>query len=177
MKTDVITVNSMGHGFEMAAQETRKAAAYRDLAPKDSMCLQLCTEEMLSLVRSITGGLQAFFWVESEANNFELHLSAKTDMNKEKRALLISSSTSRKNEAAVSFLGKIRNAFETLMLADENHGDHLSVDILADIANHPIESEAEWDGYESSILKKVSDQVKVSIQGDQVNLTVCKHFM
>ena len=47
--------------------------------------------------------------------------------------------------------------------------------MLYDLPSHPIE-ETEWDGLERSILKKVSDQVKISIRGGEVEMTVLKSF-
>ena len=175
MRTDIIEIDHHGNGFEKAAEETRKAAAYHGLTGKDSMHLQLCTEEMLSMVRSVTGGIQAKFWIDTEGKQYELHLSAQTVLDKEERAALISAATSRKNEAAHSFLGKIRDAFETALAADTEQGDPLPVEVWADLPNHSVD-DSEWDGYERSILKKVSDQVKVSIRGGVVDLTVSKCF-
>ena len=48
-------------------------------------------------------------------------------------------------------------------------------EVLYDLPSHPIE-ETEWDGLERSILKKVSDQVKISIRGGEVEMTVLKSF-
>ena len=104
MKTDVISIDNREHGFSEALSQTLKAAAFRDLDNKQTLQLRLCTEEMLSLARSVTGELAATFWLESEGKDFELHLSTKTVMDAEKRKLLIDSATSRKNEAANSFL-------------------------------------------------------------------------
>ena len=132
------------------------------------------TEEILSLARSATGEMMASFWLENEGNQYSLHLSTKTVMNKEKRASLLSAATSRKNEAARTFLGRIRNAFEEAMTADVNR-EGIPDEVLYDLPNHPIE-ETEWDGLERSILKKVSDQVKISIRGGEVEMTVLKSF-
>lgn len=175
MKSNIIPINHMGNGFDKAMKETRKVCVYQELDGKNALQLQLCTEEMLSLVRSITGGVEASFWIESENSLFELHLTAKAILDKEKRASLISSSSTRKNEAANSFLGKVRDAFETALAADVDQSSQIPEDVLPDLPNHPIES-LEWDGYERSVLKKVSDQVKVGIRGDKVELTVLKKF-
>jgi hypothetical protein len=48
-------------------------------------------------------------------------------------------------------------------------------DILADVASRPIET-AEWDGYEKSVLRKLADQIKISIRGNVVDMTVTKRF-
>ena len=173
MKTDIISIDNRGNGFQDALEQTVKAAQFRDLDHKEELRLRLCTEEMLSLARSVTGELQAKFWLESEGRKFELHLTTKTVMDKEKRSNLIASATSRKNEAASTFLGKLRDAFEAAMLSEADNS--IPDDAMADLANHPIEI-PKWDEYEQSILRNAADNVKISICGGVVDMTVSKSF-
>jgi len=176
MKSDVIMINNSGKGFEDAVAETRKVAVYQGMIGKNVLHLELMTEEMLSLVRSVTGEMQASFWIETEGPQYDLHLTTKTVLDKEKRALLISSASSRKNEAAKTFLGYLRNAFEEAMAADVNHWENdLPIDVLRDLSNHLIE-DPDWDGYERSVLRKVADDVKIAIRGGVVDMTVSKNF-
>ena len=176
MKSDVIVINNAGNGFENAVAETRKVTQYQGLTGKDVLHLELITEEMLSLVRSVTGEMQASFWIETEGPQYDLHLTTKTVLDKEKRYLLISSASSQKNEAAKTFLGYLRNAFEEAMAAEVDHSaNDLPLDVLNDLANHPIE-DPDWDGYERSVLRKVADNVKIAIKGGLVDMTVSKDF-
>ena len=175
MKSDTIMIDNQGNGFQAALDETMKAARYQKLSEKDALYLQLCAEEMLSLARSVTGEMQASYWLENDGPRFEMHMCTKTVMDSEKRYLLISSTTSRKNEAAKSFLGWLRNAFEEAMASDVDHSDQVSDDLPRDVFIHP-ENEDEWDGYERSILRKVADQVKISVRGRVVDMTVIKDF-
>ncbi len=176
MKSDVILIDNQGNGFDEAVRQTKKVADYRGITPKEATRLQLMTEEMLSMARSITGEMQASFWIESEGTTFELNMTTKTIMDKEKRFLLISSSSSRKNEAANSFLGKLRDAFEEAMTADADHDYFdLPVELQADLAGRPIETE-EWDRYEQSVLLRLADNVKIGIRGGVAHMTVTKTF-
>ncbi|MBQ6384057.1 MAG: hypothetical protein IJJ42_10795 [Clostridia bacterium] len=174
MKSDVIVIDNQGNGFRDAVEQTKRTAAFRGLNSKDSLHLQLITEEMLSLARSVTGEMKASFWIEGDDNQFDLHLSTETVMDKEKRALLISSATNRKNDAAKGFLGKLRDAFEQAMVADAVHPSaDLPPEILADIPATAFE-DADWDGYEKSVLKRLADNVKIGIRGSVVDMTVSK---
>ena len=173
MKSDVIMIDNQGNGFEKTIAEARKVAAYEALNHKDSLHLQLCAEEMLSLARSVTGEMQATFWLESEGKKFDMHLSTKTVMDKEKRANLLASATSQKNEAASTFLGKLRDAFEEAMATEAAY--NIPEDALDDLANHPIVF-SEWDEFEQSILKEVADDVKIAIRGDTVDMTITKQY-
>ena len=142
MRSDIINIDNCGNGYQDALDQTAKAAQFRDLSRKEALRLRICAEEMLSLARSVTGELQARFWLESEGKKFDLHLSTKTVMDREKRENLIASATSRRNEAANSFLGKLRDAFEAAMVSEQDNS--IPEDVLDDLANHPIEI-PEWD--------------------------------
>ena len=177
MKSDVIRIDNQGNGFEAAVDETSKVAAYRGLKQQDSVRLQVIAQEMLSMARSVTGEMKASFWIEAEDTSFELHLATETVMDKEKRAMLISASSSRTNEAAKGFLGKLRDSFEQAMAADADHsGEEIPYDMLQDVG-YRINTDADWDGYERSILRELADNVKIAIRGDLVDMTVIKCFL
>ena len=173
MKSDIIKIDNKGKGFAEAVAEAKKVAVYRELEDTAALHIQLMTEELLSLAHSITGTLDASFWMEADKEKILFHLATKTVMDKEKKEELLQAATSRKNEAAGSFLGWLRDAFENAMMMDPDHGDDIPEDILADLANHDIAS-TEYDGYERSVLKKLADDIKVSIRGDEVDMTVQK---
>jgi len=177
MKSNMINIDNQGNGFGKAIEEARKVAEYETLVHKDSLHLQLCAEEMLSLVRSVTGELKASFWIESEGKTFCLHVSTETILDSEKRAQLLASSTSGKNEAAKSFLGRLRDLFEQALAAAPDHSSDLPDDVLDDLANHTIEcTDPEWDEYEQSTLKQLANTIKIGIRGGTVDMTVITSF-
>ena len=177
MKSNVISIDNQGNGFDKSLKEARKVAVYEELGNKESLHLQLCTEEMLSLARSVTGELKASFWIETEGRRFDLHMTTETVMDKEKRAMLLTTATSGKNEAARSFLGKLRDAFEQAMAADVSHSDDLPDEVINDIVNRVIEcTDAEWDGYERSTLRILADSIRIGIRSKLVEITVSKEF-
>ena len=101
-------------------------------------------------------------------------MTTKAVLDKEQRAELIASSTSRKNEAAKTFLGKLRDMFEEAM-ASEPSAEQVPEDVMFDLP-HGVYAEPEWDGYERSILRKLADEVKIGVRGGKVEITVSKHF-
>ena len=110
MKSKIISIHSSGNGFIDANQETEALTAG---LPEDQR-LQLCliTEEMISLFRSVTGEVDgAEFWLEDEEGKFTFHLTAHQKLGNMQRKQLIQSTTSKTNEAAKGFLGKLREAF------------------------------------------------------------------
>ena len=62
MKTDTILVSSRGREMETALKQAEKAAAYKGLGTKSALQLRLLTEEMMGLMRSITGETEGAFW-------------------------------------------------------------------------------------------------------------------
>ena len=177
MRSNTINIDNQGNGFDNAIEETRKVAVYEGLSHKESLQLELCMEEMLSLARSITGEIKASLWVETEGRKFDLHMSTSTVMDTEKRELLLAAATSGKNEAANSFLGYLRDAFAKMLTAEPDHHDELPEDVLGDLANHTIEcTDPEWDGYEQSTLRRLADNIKIGIRGSDVEIVVSTHF-
>ena len=176
MKSDIIHIDNQGVGFEAALAQTGKVAQFRGLGEKETLRLRICAEEMLSLARSVTGEMEADFWLENEGKRFDLHMSTKTVMDKEKRYHLLSSASSRKNEAANSFLGKLRDAFEEAILSDVDYSaGELPDEVAKDICYYHPE-DPEWDGYEQSILRKLANEIRISIRGGTVDMTVTKSF-
>ena len=175
MKSNVIKVNTLGKGFAEAKQEAQKAAVYENLKPAQALRLQLITEEMLSLISSVTHETEFAFWVETEMPVFHLYISADTIMDAEKRAELLSTSSSGKNAAAKTFLGHLRDLFEQAMTAEPNHSLDIPDDLLNDLPNHPI-ADQEWDGMERSVLRSLVDDVQINIVGRSVEMKVVKRF-
>ena len=177
MKSDIITIDNKGNGIDEAVFEAKKVCDYTGLDYKNAIRLQLCAEELLSMARSVTGEMKASFWIERDKATYELHLSTHTVMDREKRDLLLASATSRKNEAAGSFLGKLRDMFESAMLSDPVRESEIPDEALNDLYNHTIEcTDAEWDGYEQSTLRRLADKIIIAIRGDNVDMTVIKTF-
>ena len=169
-----ITITNRGKGFNDAIEETKKAATLQGLDEKQSLQLQLCTEELLSMARSITGEADASFWLENDGDRYNLIMSTETVMDKDKRAMLIEASSARKNEAASTFLGMLRDIVEQAMLSESGKVFYeLPNDVAADISGRYIE-DLEWDRYEQSILRELADDIKVSIRGGSIMMTVTK---
>ena len=112
MKSDIINVTNAGTGIDSALEQASASAAYRGLSGKESLRLRLLAEEMLGMLREITGETEAKFWVESEGKRFQLHLRAHPRITESIRKELLSVSSTGKNAAAVGIMGKLRDIFE-----------------------------------------------------------------
>ena len=200
MKTDVIVVSSKGSQMEAALTQVDKVAAYKGLSTKDALHLRLLAEEMMAMMRSITGETQGKFWIEDEDGTYELHLQAATRMTSTKREKLLSTATSGKNESARTFMGKLRDFFERG--ADEDIAAHTSPLLMPGMYEHSstptldwewsmtqyeralasaVDRKDEnalkaWDELEKSVVAHVADDVKVSIRNQIVEMNIIKKF-
>ena len=198
MKTDVIKVSSGGSRIEAALQQAALVAEYKQLSPKNALHLRLLTEEMMGMMRSITGETEGEFWIEDQDGEYQLHLRVSTPMNSVKREQLLSVSSSGRNESARGLMGRLRNFFD--MEADEDLAA-LSGPLYAGIyeetssssmldyewsmmryetqlnsrvsADDPAAAEA-WDELEKSVVAHVADDVRVSIRGRTVEMIILK---
>lgn len=198
MKTDVITVSSKGSQMGAALSLVDKVAVYKGLQGKNALHLRLLTEEMMGMMRSITGETEGQFWIEDEDGVYQLHLRVVTRMDSGKRMQLLSAASSDKNESARGFMGHLRDFFDrgadedlapyTTPLLLPGMYDHSSTptldwewsmvkyeNALSERVGQNDEAAREaWDELEKSVVAKVADDVKVSIRGRTVEMTIVK---
>ena len=192
MRTDIIAVTNTGDHMQTVLREAEKTAEYKGLSEQSSMQLRLLTEEMMGLMRSITGEKKGEFWIEDQDGVFQLHLKVETVMDGQRRKQLIAVSSEGKNEAAQGLMGKIRAFFEpsgdtptfaglfmpgsspqmygSLTWSMEEYREN-----VAQMRKDGREgAEEAWDELEKSVVAHVADEVKVSIRGTNVEITIYK---
>ena len=198
MKTDMIVVSSKGNQMEKALEQAEKVAAYKGLSGKNALHLRLLTEEMMGMMRSITGETEGVFWIEDENDVYRLHLQVTTRMDSDKRTQLLSAASSGKNESARGLMGKLRDFFDRgadedvvaltspLILPGMYEESSLPTmdwewsmmryeEALApSVQRQEKEALEAWDELEKSVVARVADDVKVSIRGRTVEMTLEK---
>ncbi len=198
MKTDVIVVSSKGSKMEAALDQVEKVASYKGLPSRDALHLRLLTEEMMGMMRSLTGETEGEFWIEDQEGEYRLHLSVHTRMDSGKREQLLSAASSGKNESAKGLMGRLRDFFDRG--ADEDISSFTNPMLLPGVYEHSStptldwewsmtryedelstrierdDSQAKeaWDELEKSVVAHVADDVKVSIRGRQVEMIIIK---
>ena len=197
MKTDVIVVSSRGSRMETALGQAEKVAAYKGLSEKDALQLRLLTEEMLGLMRAVTGETEGKFWIEDEDGMYRLHLQVKTRLNSEERQQLLSVSSTGKNESAKGLMGRLADFFDwgsdddlaayssPLLMPDAlEYSSSPALDwewsmmryenaLSARISQDEAAREA-WDELEKSVVRHVADDVRVSIRNGVAEITILK---
>ena len=201
MKTDVIMVSSKGVRMEAALIQADNVAIYKEMSPKNALHLRLLTEEMMGLMRSITGDVTGNFWIEDKDGVYELHLRTEKWLTSEKREKLLAASTTGKNESAKGLMGRLRNFFE--VGADEDVIAYTNPLVLPGMYEQTSAPTMDWewsmvqyeealaackpereeivrearDELEKSVVAHVADDVKVGIKGRTVEMTIIKKMV
>ena len=204
MKTDVIEIHANGEGIENVLSETERAAEYRGLTPKQALRLRLLAEEMTGMLRTLVGDERFRYWVESERTAFALHLQTETLMTPKLKEAILKTSSSGKNEAAKSFMGRLREIFTAMSESCQPIGAEMrygysyvdvtdfdasmdaspnaalygwSLSAYRDAVKQNKDKEPEkWDELEKSITAKLADDVKIFIRGNNVEMVIEKAF-
>ena len=193
MKTDVIKISSEGENMEAALAQVDKVSAYKGLSSKDAITLRLLAEETLAMMRAIAGDVNGEFWIEDTDGTYELHLLVRTLVDDRIREQLLAASASGRNEANRGFMGKIRSFFEPAYGvpvfaagfaggAPQMYESYTwSMEDYRDQLRQYREMNGQdnqdaWDELEKSVVAKIADDVKVSIRGRNVEMTIIKNL-
>ena len=193
MKTDVIVISNDGNNMEAVLGQVDALAASQALSQENALHLRLLAEETLALMRAITGEVDGEFWIEYRENVYELHLKVETLIDEDEREKLLSASTTGRNEATQGFRGKLRAFFQPSADvpvfasgfaggAPQMYGDYVwSMEDYREQLRQYREQNAEgsheaWDELEKSVLSRVADDVRVSILGRTVEMTIVKEM-
>lgn len=196
MKTDVITVSSKGKQMETALKQAEFVAGYKGLSSKDALHLRLLTEEMMGLMRSVTGETDGEFWIEDQDGEYQLHLRVRTRLSSEDREKLLAASSTGRNESAKGLMGRLRDFFDvgsdadvmasSLVLPDMyEHSSSPTLDwewsmaryessLYAQVSQNNERAKEAWDELEKSVVRHVADDVKVSIRGGIAEMIILK---
>ena len=204
MAANKIKISNTGENMNAALDLTEKTAKSMGLSSRDTLRLRLLAEEMMSMVRAITGSFPANYWLEHEGTTCKLVLSAKSELDYGKRSEFLSVSTTGKNTAKVGLMEKIRGIFEAGLYGMEQSfaaqaeygvgmysaGMMGAVDAgmteaiyswsmqkyKDEIKSKRTEYPEVWDELEKSIIANLADEVSVGVTKDGVELIVQKKF-
>ena len=196
MKSESIVISTNEGNIDKVLEVVE--AFSKDLDHKAALRVRLLAEETMNLIRSITGEMDAEFFLEREDDQVRLHLNTNTIMFAAKRKELMEISSSKENAAAKGFMGKIREVFELAMLPkDERSARESRIGMmgLVDPTALSATSSETWkmsnykssvdemdqntefaqearNELERSILGNIAKEVEISIVGDDVKMTI-----
>ncbi len=205
MKTAEIRITGF-EDYQRALEATEKQGEESGLSVKQNLRLRLLAEELIGFIRSLTGEVDALYWIDRQGSTFILHLKADDIiMNKEVREELLSAATSGKNAAAKGFMGKLRDMVASVMTPSAMGPSVISAMSLGMMSTaSPVGENAGMSSYiwsmktykekllaedgseidldeasedlERSIVANLADDVLVSIVGSRVQIDITKAF-
>ena len=196
MKTEKISINNRELGMAIALGMTEELGAQQGLERKQILHLRLLAEELFSMLRSLTGEVDAAYWLEYEGKRFDIHMKSDVRLTDELRQQFLSASTSGENAAAKGVMGKLRvmiaealvakpsvpafslglvsAASPTAQVAGANAYQWSMEKYKAEVKKR--QDEESWDELEKSIVANIADEVSVRIIGANVEIIVSKAF-
>ena len=201
MVSDIIKINNDGENIDEVLNLTEKVATYGGLDSKKTIRLRLLAEELVGIMRGITGQSGSDFWIETEKNKYNLFLKTHVFMNQELYSQFIDVSSSGKNAAAKGLTGKIRECIAVALLPTSNMPSPLqhpasNIMTLGNVSTYQSNLNAfawslhnykqslenttaddaiqAWDELEKSIVANVADDVQVRVEGSLVEIKITK---
>ncbi len=178
MHSVIVKVNNRNPELSRVFQQVQQCADQAGLSHKQALGLRLLAEETMSLLRSITGQLDADFWLDWEGKSFCLHLCTKQKLGNVQRRQLIGSTTDRRNAAVTTFLDRLREFYEKAMSVRTDMDHYYAItgtSLAAHASDESIRSE-QWDEYERSVLLAFADHVSIGIRDGFVDMRIRKSF-
>ena len=129
MNPEKVKVTSQGQGWAEATELTEALGEACGLEKKEKLRLRLLAEELIGLMRGITGDMEAFYEIGQKEKQFQLCLESDVKLTREMHKELLAVATSGKNAAAQGFMGKLRDMIAVALLP---YGEGL--DIMAGLS-------------------------------------------
>ena len=199
MVSDIIHISKKDEASnDKALDLSRRVSLYKELSRKSMMHLRLLTEELLGMMRTVTGESNGQFWIEAEGDEYKLHLKVDTLINAKERKHLLSAATSGKNEASRTLMGRLSEFFfrgadegianfnNPLLASGASSGAALpvtdwewSLAVSRNTLSPKVAAKDEaaleaWDELEKSVVTHVADDVKVYIKGGGTEVVLIK---
>lgn len=203
MRQETVTIKSTGEGFEEALALSASMGKEGCLDNKEAVRLRLLTEELIGLLRGIAGEVTADFSIKQYGKEYTLQLNGDVVMDNVMHKQLIESSSSGSNSAVKGFTGKLREMIATMVLPGtightivsgfsmgliSMSSPSTTSETTAAAQSYMWSMEKYAEGVKSSknsdekislersIIANIADEIKVSIVGSTVEITVYKNF-
>ena len=117
MNSTVIKINSETNNLNAIFDEVQKIAAYANLDKKKGLRLSLLSEELVGMLKELSGNFEGEFCAEADGLNIDLitRLYLIDEMDNKTKKSFIDVSSEKKNAAAKGIMGKIRDVVENMM--------------------------------------------------------------
>jgi len=203
MTKETVRIDSSGAGMAEALGTAVRFGEEASLGKQSGIRLRLLAEELIGLLRGITGNIPADFTIEREGKSFCLKLKGEVPMDKHIREELLKAASAHQNSAAKGFMGQIRDMISAMVLPGTLGNTVISgmsmglISMGSPAAGLDYTTGAEpymWSmekyissvqendrnqvhaDFERSIVANIADEVKVYIQSSSVEVVIFKKF-
>lgn len=194
MKSNICVVKKGGLGLENILLEVEKVTEYNGMQKEAALRLRLLAEELVGMLPELVKNFEGRFWLQNDENRYELHTELSVEnLSREVKEALLTVSANKKNAVASSFMGKLRDVVENMLLLSDvpSDPDYLygydTLDVhymYAWTLEYYINQQKErfpdnrekWDELEKSIVAKLADDVIVGVRGKKVEIIIKKEF-
>lgn len=212
MKSTEIFLNEAGLGTAEVLNQVEAFCKFQKYSKKEMLQTRLLAEELLGMIKGMIGAdtedsgkdkYEATFWIEGSEKRCELHVTAKTRVDLDKKEKFLSVASDGKNMAAKGVMGRIRQVVESclygyeemdryyrdegmLMYPNMGMGGMMGSaavmqtwslqNYMGSVQAKREEHQEAWDELEKSIVAKLADDVLVGVQNKKVEIIVKKSF-
>lgn len=117
MKSSVIKISNENNNMNEILKVAQNSCDYAGLDAKKSLRLRLLAEELVGMLKELSGNYDGKFWIEEENQKFKLvtQICVNEEMDNKTKRSFIDVSSDKKNAAAKGIMGKIRDVVENMM--------------------------------------------------------------
>lgn len=196
LQSDKIQIDGTKESFQKVMKEVEKTAEYGNLSKKESIQLDLLSEELMGMQKNMLHTDSGEFYIENDGKSYKIHLKTETKMDFLKQDEYKQIATSGKNQAYKGFMGKLSLIADTLFQNTVSGytiycsdmtpmANAIGMDLSA-LYDHAWvysqelvkqeESEEKWDELEKSIVAKLADEIIIGSRNDYVEVVIYKNF-
>ena len=160
MKSTIININNDTDNLNVIFDETQKISAYVNLDQKQALRLRLLSEELVGMLKELSGNFEGEFWVEAKDLNIDLivRIYVIDAMDNKTKKSFIDVSSQKKNAAAKGIMGKIRDVVENMMYPEDAAltSDYITSELDVDAM---LYSENQNDETENTDAENIVDNI------------------
>lgn len=168
IKTDPVEIRTLEEDLSKALEKADKFAAYYTLTEKEHNMLRLLSEELIGFTREVTGDAGGKFWIAGNRNKVQICLKKKSYMSAEIRQQFLELSSTGKNAAVTTFADSIREMIESRSASTDRQ--------TITYREYKKNNAGIDEDLEKKIISSLSDDIKVGIRGNSIEISVMKNF-
>ena len=157
------------HSLQNMVKEVRDFCRQYNVSRKESMHLNILSEEILELMQSYSA-TDISFDIRMNGTVCEMRLTSKADLDRHAEAELMSISSTGKNIAGKGLITTIRNVFEGY----RNGSIRTEKWSLQNYQSNLRSGDVNAEEISRSIIVKLADDVQIGIRNGMVEMTVYK---